>query len=94
MPDEINIDEQASDRAVEPSRIQTQTVRVYLTREGSAILVRHRAEGESGLTADLVGVLRPGASFMGQPWVFRVGLGPARHEIPANQPGTGGPGDA
>jgi hypothetical protein len=58
------------------------TVTVYLTRAGEVILVRHRAEGESGLTGDLVEVVRPGASFMGQPWEFWVSLGSGQHEVP------------
>ena len=61
-----------------------QTVTVYLTRAGEVILVRRRAEAESSLTADLVEALRPGASFMGQPWEFWVSLGPGRHEVPVD----------
>jgi hypothetical protein len=61
-----------------------QTVTVYLTRAGEVILVRHRAEGESSITADLVEALGPGASFMGQPWEFWVSLGPGRHEVPVD----------
>jgi hypothetical protein len=84
MPDEIDIDEEASHRAIDRrhEREEARTVTVYLTRLGEVILVRQRAEGEVALVGDLVDVLRPGGSFMGRPWESWVSLGPGRHEVP------------
>jgi hypothetical protein len=64
-------------------------VTVYLTRREEVILVRQRAEGE--LVGNLVEVVRPGGTFLDRPYEFWVSLGTGRHEVPAVQPGIGGP---